>query len=235
MVAVTIWAMQSWSAFAQGALNGAARAENAYEAARANYQARPGEAEAIKFATACIERADIESNGQQKIQIAREGIAAMRNLLRQEPNNAAAHYYLALNLGQVAQIKRMSGLQIVKEMETELLAANRLDEKLDYAGPDRCLGLIYKDAPGWPISVGSKSKTRQHFLHATELFPMYPDNRLCLIEAYLKWGDRSDALKEASVFRRNLALAKSQYSGPQWDSAWRDWQERWNIIQNKLG
>jgi len=41
-------------------------------------------------------------------------------------------------------------------MERRFHTARQLQETLDYAGPDRNLGLLYWRAPGWPASVGSR-------------------------------------------------------------------------------
>ena len=54
----------------------------------------------------------------------------------------------------------------------------RLDPNYDLAGADRALGLLYYEAPGWPLSVGNKNKARQHLQRAVKLAPTYPENQL---------------------------------------------------------
>ena len=74
-----------------------------------------------------------------------------------------------MNVGQLADTKRnLSGLRMVKDMEREFLAAQSLDARFDFAGPDRNLGLLYEEAPVI-VSVGSRSKSRQHLEKAAEL------------------------------------------------------------------
>ena len=64
-------------------------------------------------------------------------------------------------------------------MEADFTRARELDERYDWAGPDRNLGLLYRDAPAIG-SVGSRSKARRHLKRAVELAPQYPENRLNL-------------------------------------------------------
>ena len=65
-----------------------------------------------------------------------------------------------MNLGQLARTELLGALKLVKEMEREFKTAADLDKQFDYAGPERCLGLLYRDAPGWPASIGSRRKAR---------------------------------------------------------------------------
>ena len=82
---------------------------------------------------------------------------------------------------------------MVREMEREFKTAYDLDEHFDYAGAARCLGLLYRDAPGWPLSVGSRHKARDWLEQAVKLAPGYPDNQLNLIESYWQWKDHEAA------------------------------------------
>jgi hypothetical protein len=63
----------------------------------------------------------------------------------------------------------LGALSIVKEMEKEWLATLALDPHCDYAGADRNLGLLYRDAPGFPLSIGSRGKAEQCLQHAVQL------------------------------------------------------------------
>jgi hypothetical protein len=44
------------------------------------------------------------------------------------------------------------------------------------------LGLLYHQAPGWPISLGNPSKASRHLNEAVRLHPDYPGNRIALAE-----------------------------------------------------
>ena len=187
-----------------------------------------------QFARACYDRAEFATNSAQKIDLARQGIAAARASINLQPKIAAAHYYLAMNLGQLADATRsLGGLKLVSEMEREFKSARAFDAAFDYAGPDRSLGLLNRDAPGWPISVGSRAKARQHLEKACELSKDYPDNRLTLVEAWLKWGERKKVLPELKSVAGILADARPKLAGEEWASAWADWDKRWREILSK--
>src|SRR5947208_15493408 len=111
---------------------------------------------------ACFDWADLVESNSHRAEIAEQGISAARQALKLEPKMGAAHYYLGLNLGQLARTKKIGALKLVGEMEREFLAAIDLDPKFDFAGAHRSLGLLYLDAPGWPASIGNRTKARLH-------------------------------------------------------------------------
>src|SRR4051812_17219599 len=134
-----------------------------YAVAKSNYLARAGETEAAsKFAKACAEGAESAENNEQRATVAEEGIAAARFVTDIAPTNAAGFYYLALNYGELARTKSIGALSLVKKMEHAFLQAIQLDPPLEHGGPDRSLGMLYRDAPGRPASIGNRSKAREH-------------------------------------------------------------------------
>jgi tetratricopeptide (TPR) repeat protein len=213
----------------------AARADNAFQAARTRFHAETNNAEAAwQFARACFDRSEFATNNTERAEIAEQGIAAARQSITCNPTSAPAHYYLGMNLGRLADTRRnLSGLRMVSEMEHEFTAARDLNEHLDYAGPDRNLGLLYWEAPIL-VSVGSRSKARQHLERAVELAPDYPENRLNLIEAYLKWGDTANALRQLKALEKLWPEAKQKFAGDAWAASWRDWEKRFRSVQKRL-
>ena len=163
------------------------------------------------------------------------GIAACRPLTARHPELAQGHYYLALNLGQLARTKLLGALPLVDEMEIEFKRAAALDSGFDNAGADRSLGLLYFDAPGWPTSIGSRTKARRHLERAVTLSPDFPDNRLSLLEAYLKWGDQTGIQRELLKLEELLPQARRQLVGELWELSWIDWNQRWKKIKEKSG
>jgi len=213
-----------------------ARAQRIYTAAVAARQANPQELQAAcDFARACFDLAELVQSDTNRVALGRQGSDAARWAATRSPTNAQAHYCLALNLGEVARVKRMSALKIVSEMESRFETARKWDETLDYAGPDRCLGLLYRDAPGWPLSVGSRGKARRHLLRAFELSPDFPENRLNLVESFLKWDERPRAIQEAAAFEKALSAARTSFHGEAWEADWADWNQRWEEVRAKLG
>jgi len=213
----------------------AKRAEQNYQEARKKFQNNTNDAEtAWQFGRACFDWADFAKDDDQRESVANEGIAACRQLIARDPKSVAGHYYLAMDLGQLAQTKTLGALRIVQEMEREFKSARDLDAKFDDAGPDRNLGLLYFQAPGWPASIGSRSKARQHLERSVELAPDYPENHLCLLEAYLKWDDRKDVRRELKIVEELLPKARKDFTGDAWAQSWADWDKRWKKIREKV-
>ena len=214
----------------------AARAETVFRAAQKKSRSEPRNNEAAwKYARAAFDFAEFAKNDEKREQIASEGIYACRQVIEREHTNAAAHYYLAMNLGQVARTKSVGALKIVNEMEREWGLAGSFDEKFDYAGADRNLGLLYLETPGWPVSIGSRSKAKQHLQRAVELAPNYPENHLNLMDAYLKWSDRKKLEREIKTTEELWPKAKMEFAGEEWESSWADWGQRWKKIKAKAG
>jgi tetratricopeptide (TPR) repeat protein len=204
----------------------AARAREVFAAAQKRLQSEPTNAVAAwEFARASFDRAEYATNDSERVLIAEQGISACRQLLSRQTGSAPAHYYLGMNLGQVARTKMLGALRIVDEMEREFKAARQLDEQLDFAGPDRNLGLLYLEAPAF-ASVGSRTKARQHLQRAAELAPDFPENRLNLEEAYVKWADYDAAKRELKALEKLWPKARTNLTGEAWAPSWADWETR---------
>ncbi len=210
------------------------RAEKAYQAAKLRFESQTNNSEAEwQFGRACYDWADFATSDSQRAAIASQGIAACRMLIEREPASAPAHYYLFMNLAQLAQTRTLSALKMLGQMESELTLTVNLDQKYDFAGPDRNLGLLYLQAPGWPLSIGSKSKARQHLQRALKLAPDYPENLLNLIEAELKWGDKNAALRELKTLDELWPAARNKFTGEAWAASWADWEPRRESARKK--
>jgi hypothetical protein len=212
------------------------RAEKKYLEARKRFQSNTNDAEAAwQFGQACFDWAEFAKNDEQREQIANEGIGACRQLIARSPSSVAGHYYLGMNLGQLARTKTLGALKIVDEMEREFSAARAVDARFDYSGPDRNLGLLYFDAPGWPASIGSKSKAREHLERTIQISGDYPENRLCLLEAYLRWKETKGIQRELKAMKELLPKARDKFAGEAWEQSWLDWNKRWKAIREKAG
>ena len=106
------------------------------------------------------------------------GIARARNQFR------AGALLSGHDYGQLARAEApsLAAYRLVRQMEREFKTAADLDKSFDYAGPERTLGLLYRDAPGWPVSIGSRRTAREYLELAAKLAPDYPGNHLNLVE-----------------------------------------------------
>jgi hypothetical protein len=214
--------------------NFAARARRLYWEAQSRRNKTPQDAEALwTFARACFDLGDFATNSSERAEIAEAGIAACRGVLARNPSSIEGHYYLGMNLGQLAQTKGLGALKLVDLMELEFKKARKLDETFDYAGPDRNLGLLYRDAPSIG-SVGSRSKAKQHLARAVEIAPDYPENHLNLAETCLKWEDRNCATRELKALESEWSTARTNFVGVEWDQSWVDWKKRLQAVKRKV-
>lgn len=210
-----------------------AHAQTVFLAALKDFANKPNDpAVVLNYARAGFERAEFSTNDTERSAIAVPCIQACRKVLARETNSAGIHYYLAMNLGQEARTKFLGALSIVDEMESEFKKAAALDDRFDYAGPQRNLGVLYFEAPVIG-SVGSKTKARKHMERAVELVPDYPENRINLAEAYLKWRDKKPLQQEIEALEKLLPSAKTNLTGIQWESSWKNWQARWDKLNAK--
>lgn len=211
--------------------NAAARAERLYQEAVAAFERAPSNVTAgWQLGRACFDRAEFARDDTERADIARRGIAACRAVLALDTNLAAVPYYLGMNLGQLARTKSLGALRLVTEMEALFERARQLDECFDHAGPDRNLGLLYLEAPGWPVSLGHRGKARKHLTRAAELASDYPENWLNLLEARRRWGEpHLDA--DLKRLAEMLPNARLRFTGEDWAAAWADWDRRWRALQ----
>jgi len=232
-----VWSIQSVSCSASdtnSTLGPAELAAASFAQAHNRYAAEPtNTAAAWQFARACFDVADVATNDVERAALASQGIRACKAALARDSNSAPVHYYLGMNLAQLAQTKGLGALKLVGQMRREFSVVLDLDEPFDNGGADRNLGLLYRDAPAL-ISIGDRSKAQHHLARAVELAPELPENRLNLIEAYLKWGDRDAARRQLEALQNVWPAARTNFTGTAWISSWADWQKRLDIVKKKL-
>jgi tetratricopeptide (TPR) repeat protein len=202
------------------------RAQEILGAAQKRFANEPTNTTAAwKFAQAGFDRAEFSTNNAERAALAVQGIDACRQALARDPRSAPAHYYLGMNLGQLARTKLLGALKLVGEMERAFKTAAALDELFDHAGADRCLGLLYYEAPVIG-SVGSRTKARKHLERAAELAPVFPENRLNLADAYLKWREKKPLQRELDELQKLWPAAQTNFAGSEWEIARVDWSRR---------
>src|SRR4051812_3248584 len=80
-----------------------AEAETAYKAAQSAYATNSQSLEAaVDLARTAFDYADLAPNDTIRENVANNGIATARTAILGHTNSVAAHYYLALNIGQLA-------------------------------------------------------------------------------------------------------------------------------------
>jgi hypothetical protein len=213
----------------------AVRAEAEFHRAQIQFESNTNSSAAARqFARACYDFADFATNKTERAAIANQGIAACRQIIARDTNSVAAHYYLGMNLGQLARTKNLGALKIIREMESEFKTAEALDPRFDYAGPERNLGLLYRDAPGWPTSIGSKRKAKNYLELAQKIAPDYPENHLNLIESFLQWRESDNAERALNALDSLWSKAQTNFTGEKWGQNWDDWSTRRAVARKKI-
>jgi len=220
---------------ADQALSPAQAAYLAYQEAKTAFE-RTGDDPALAwcFGRTCFDWAEFSTNQTHRANLAREGILACEMAVEKVPESAGAHYYLGMNQGQLARTMSLGALKLVTLMEQEFSEARELDPEFAHAGPDRNLGLLYLEAPGWPVSIGNRSKARAHLHNAVKLAPHFPENRLNLMEAYQQWGEQRRLRRELEEWDANLEAARKLFSGQRWQWDWTHWEARVQALRESL-
>ncbi len=100
------------------------------------------------------------------------------------PQSPHAHYWLASLMGRVGQTQGvLNSLAMVRPVQELLEKTLELDE--EYADAYFVLSMLYQEAPGWPLSIGSRSKSLENAEKAVELDPDDLDFQLQLAEAHI--------------------------------------------------
>ncbi|MBM3844813.1 MAG: hypothetical protein FJ405_00820 [Verrucomicrobia bacterium] len=211
------------------------RASDRVLAAREVVGHSPTNAEAAwRLAEAIYRRGDFATDRSDRESWAQQGLQAARNALGLDTNSAPAHFFLSMNLGLLAQARRMSALGLLPEMEKHLLRSIELEKSFRAAIAERSLGMLYRDAPGWPLSLGSRSKARTFLERAVQTAPDYPENLLTLMESEIRWGDRKQAASRSKAMEEMLKRAAQGLHEAEWKSSWADWNPRAERIRKAL-
>jgi tetratricopeptide (TPR) repeat protein len=155
----------------------------------------------VAQSAASVAENDAEMNVRREA--AKRGIVAARRARELNPDRVEGHYWYAVNVGFLADVDRSYGLNAVAEMEPALKRAGEIDERYDYDGPLRVLGVLLLRTPQPPVSIGSPRKGLRLLQRAVERFPDYPENYLYLGEA-LRDAGRTEEAKAA--WQKAIAL-----------------------------
>jgi tetratricopeptide (TPR) repeat protein len=189
------------------------RLERAAGALTDDYAAQWQAAQAFEFL------AENETRTDSRRVAAQRGIVLARRARELKPDGVEGCYWFALDVGELADVDRAYGLDAVKEMETALERAIDLDERYDYAGPLRVLGVLRLRAPQPPTSIGSPRKGLQLLRRAVELFPDYPENYLYLAEALRDTGHADEAKEAVRKVLEAQPWPDQQFESGQWKAA----------------
>ncbi len=123
------------------------------------------------------------------------GIAAGRTAATLEPNRPEGHFWIAANMGALAESFGMrQGLKYRGEIKDTLLLVLKLDPAFQAGSADRALGRWYFKVPG--LFGGSNKKSEEHLRKSLTYNPNSSASHFFLAETLVDMGRRADARAE---------------------------------------
>ena len=126
-----------------------------------------------------------------------QGIEAGRKAAAAQPARPEGHFWLAVNMGSMAEGFGMrAGLGSRGPVKASLEKALALDPSYLNGSPDRALGRWYARVPG--LFGGSDAKAVEHLQRSLTYAPQSIASRFFLAETYLDMGQKDDARRRIS-------------------------------------
>jgi hypothetical protein len=147
-----------------------------------------------------------------------EGIKAGRAAVAVEPNRPEGHFWIAANMGALAESFGMrQGLKYRGDIKNELLLVLKLDPAFQQGSADRALGRWYFKVPG--LFGGSNKKSEEHLRKSLTYYPNSSASRYFLAETLIDM----DRTPEARAELQKLIDAPAH---PDWAPEDREFKEK---------
>lgn len=108
------------------------------------------------------------------------GYAAAAAFSTENPDKPELTYYYATIGLCYLDFHRFKAVFLVNDLLRMFAKVQKVMPEIDDGGPDRNLGILYHELPGWPIGIGDKKKALKHLEAAVSLAPRRAANRLTL-------------------------------------------------------
>ena len=123
------------------------------------------------------------------------GIAAGRTAVAQQPNRPEGHFWIAANMGALAESFGLrQGLKYRGDIRDELLIVLKLDPAFQQGSADRALGRWFLKVPG--LFGGSKKNSEEHLRRSLTYNPNSISSRFFLAETLLEMDRKTEAIAE---------------------------------------
>lgn len=123
------------------------------------------------------------------------GIEAGRAAVKVEPNKPEGHFWIAANMGALAEsFGFRQGLKYRGDIKNELLLVLKLDPAFQQGSADRALGRWYFRVPG--LFGGSRTKSEEHLRRSLTYNPQSTASHFFLAETLRDAGRRDEARAE---------------------------------------
>jgi tetratricopeptide (TPR) repeat protein len=124
-----------------------------------------------------------------------DGIAAGRTAVSLQPNRPEGHFWLAANMGALAESFGLrAGIKYRHPIKDELETVLRLDSAFQQGSADRALGRWYFMVPG--LFGGSRKQAEEHLRASLKYNPHSTASHFFLAELYQDAGRHAEARAE---------------------------------------
>jgi tetratricopeptide (TPR) repeat protein len=155
-----------------------------------------------------------------------QGIAAARAAIALEPEKPEGHFWLAANMGALAESFGLrQGLKYRGDIKSELLTVLRLDPAFQQGSADRALGRWYFKVPG--LFGGSSSKSEEHLRRSLTYNPSSSASLFFLAETLIS----SNRKQEARTLLEQLLAAPVD---PEWAPEDREFKDKASVLVKTL-
>ena len=155
------------------------------------------------------------------------GIAAGRTAAALEPSRPEGHFWIAANMGSLAESFGMrQGLKYRGDIKAALLTVLKLDPAFQQGSADRALGRWYYKVPG--LFGGSRTKSEEHLRRSLAQAPNSTASHFFLAEMLLDAGRRDEG-------RAELQRVLDAPLDPDWTPEDREFKEKARVLLASLG
>lgn len=155
-----------------------------------------------------------------------QGIAAARAAAAIEPGKPEGHFWLAANMGTLAESFGLrQGLKYRGEIKDELLTVLKLDPAFQQGSADRALGRWYFRVPG--LFGGSTRKSEEHLRRSLTYNPSSSASLYFLAETLIDMKRTSEA---RAILDRLIAAPVD----PAWAAEDREFKEKARRLEERL-
>jgi len=154
------------------------------------------------------------------------GIEAGRTAVALEPKRPEGHFWIAANMGALAESFGMrQGLKYRGDIKDALLQVLALDPAFQQGSADRALGRWYFKVPG--LFGGSNKKSEEHLRKSLTYNANSTASHFFLAETLLDLGKKQDA-------RAELQKVLDAPLDPEWAPEDREWQAKAKTLLSTL-
>ena len=162
----------------------------------------------------------------ERKQILEDGIAAARVAIAAEPKRPEGHFWLAANMGELAESFGLrQGIKYRGEIKDALLTVLKLDPAFQQGSADRALGRWYYKVPG--LFGGSKKKSEEHLRRSLEFDPNSTASLYFLAETLIDMNRQAEA-------RTELQRVLDAPLNPDWEPEDREFKDKAQTLIAKL-